>query len=131
VISGPARILAAGRVARAQGAAEVAEPDPPTDEAPTPPRRRHGRIREEEPNARSSTPWLQGWRSIVSAVVVSAVLAGLALSDIPVERIDAVAPWIVAALALAVGGKDLPGAVAALRTLAEARVIGAARAPRE
>ena len=50
----------------------------------------------------------EGWRSVGLSVVVSAILAGLALyTDAPVERVEAVAMWIVLTAALGVAGKDI------------------------
>lgn len=88
-----------------------------TEDAPAPetPRRRV-RVREEEPKI---GPWWLGWRSIASFVVSAGLMVGMAASDIAVERIEAVAPWIAASLAVGLGAKDLPGVVGALRAMAD------------
>ena len=50
----------------------------------------------------------EGWRSVGLSVVVSAILAGLALyTDTPVERVEAVAMWIVVVALGGLAGKDI------------------------
>jgi hypothetical protein len=50
----------------------------------------------------------EGWRSVVSGAVVAGLLAGLAAwTDIPGERVDAVAPWLTLALVASLAGKDV------------------------
>lgn len=88
-----------------------------TEETPAPETsRRRTRAGEEE---LKSGPWWLGWRSIASFAVSAGLMVAMAASDIAVERIDAVAPWIAASLAVGLGAKDLPGVVGALRALAD------------
>ena len=75
--------------------------DPPTDPGKVAPRQ----------TGDKSTPRRargEGWRSVGLSVVVSAILAGLALyTDAPVERVEAVAPWIVVVALGGLAGKDI------------------------
>jgi hypothetical protein len=64
----------------------------------------------------------EGWRSVASGAFVAAILGGLAAwTDIPVERIEAVAPWLTLSLMAVLAGKDIgkiaDSVVAAARAL--------------
>ena len=63
----------------------------------------------------------EGWRSVGLSVVVSAILAGLAVhTDTPVERVEVVAPWIVLAALGGLAGKDIGRVVDAVVEAAKA-----------
>ncbi len=64
----------------------------------------------------------EGWRSVASGAVVAVILGGLAAATaVPVERIEAVAPWLTLSLMAVLAGKDIgriaDSVVAAARAL--------------
>ncbi len=64
----------------------------------------------------------EGWRSVASGAFVAVILGGLAAATaVPVERIEAVAPWLTLSLMAVLAGKDIgriaDSVVAAARAL--------------